>query len=148
MLVPDFVIALTIVPLDPPCVASNRFDDELELRDRVAAVLGLAEAAGLVLRDAQAVHVQLKRAEAAQLVRRGVLAAADGEHREVDEVAAVERQLLHLSRIHVAAERGADRVDERRRPGDGHRFLSVAGAISKSTTAVCPTSSSTRRPAR
>ena len=44
------------------------------------------------------------------------------EHRQVEEVAAVDRQLRQLTRIDVAAQLGRAHVHERRFTGDGHRL--------------------------
>ena len=99
--------------------------DQHELRDRVHAVTGLVLiGARNEVRDLLAVDVDLRVALARlRDVALLVLPAARREDREIHPVAAVDRQLLHLPPVDVAAEGRAHGVDERRVADDGHRFL-------------------------
>ena len=107
-----------------PLAGVEAVRDELELRDRVAAELRLAERLHHVVGHFLAVDVQLEVPRAAhRRVARCVLPRSGREHRQINPVPAVERQVLHLARVDVGADRGAHRVDERRFAGDRHRFL-------------------------
>ena len=67
------------------------------------------------MRDLLPVDVDLRVALARlRNVARLVLPAAGREHRQVHPVAAVDRQLLHLPSIDVAAQRRRGGIDERR----------------------------------
>ncbi len=98
--------------------------DDLELGDRLAAELRLAEARpGHLLRDLLAVEIQLELPVAH--ARRGIDRVGGDAfdlHRQLHPVAALQRQLFHLAAIDVAGHlRGAD-VDERRFAGHGQRL--------------------------
>ena len=122
---PDLVIAFTSVPLDPPWVASNRLATNSNSAIASLLYFGCPKPRGLVLGDAQPVDVQLERAEAGPglVVDEAFWRLPGASSDEVDEVAAVERQVLHLPRIDVAADGGAGAIDQRRGAGDGHRLL-------------------------
>ena len=110
--------------------------DELELRDRILAVLRLT-ADPDVGRHLLAVDVELKVARLAAVSvgqRRlrcnasgaGIRPTARRQERERNPVAPVHRQLLHLTRIDVAAEARRRGVEERRLPADRHRLCEAA----------------------
>ena len=79
--------------------------------------------------DADARHARLP---AAVDIRAGN-AAHDAGHRprQVDEVAAVQRQRLDLLLVDRGAELGRGGLHQRRRAGDGHRLLDTAPTSSR-----------------
>ena len=102
--------------------------DEFELRDRIAAVVGLAEAGRRNRgRHLMTVDVQLRSADRCLrhqvIARHRIDAAACRQHREVQPVAAVDRQLRQLPRIDVARLARLGGRHERRLAGDGDRLL-------------------------
>jgi hypothetical protein len=100
--------------------------DEFELGDRIAAEPRLPEAgAGNAVGHLLAVHVDLERDLRARDrgLAAGVGAASGRQQRQVEPVAAVGRQLLHLPLIDVGRRRGRRHVDERRFAGDGDGLL-------------------------
>ena len=147
--VPDFVIGVHLDAHRSALRGVEPVRDELELRDRVAAVARIGAVELHVVGDLLPVDVQLKCAAAVAEHRRftdGVGPRARRQHRQVQPVAAVDRQVLHLARIDVARERRADVVS---RSGASAVTVTdsctVEGAICRFMTACCPTSSSTER---
>ena len=109
VLVPDLVMAFTCTPLDRPCARIEAVRDELELRDRVAAVARLPEADGQLLVTCWPSRF-IWNADVRGFRRTGTSETAlsrlpGRQHRQVHPVPAVHRQFLHLSWIDVAAQR-------------------------------------------
>jgi hypothetical protein len=91
--------------------------DELELRDRVAAETRLAEVrSGDAVLDLLPFHVDLEGERPARNRRLAavVRAVARRQQRQVEPVASVERQLLHLPRVDIRADGRRRHVEERR----------------------------------
>ncbi len=106
--------------------------DELELGDRVAAVVRLAEA-GRRNRGRHLVTVDVQLGRAYRGFRHQVVAghrvdaAPRRQHRQVEPVPAVDRKLGELPRIDVARLARLGRRHERRLAGDRDRFLHRRG---------------------
>ena len=101
---------------------------DLEFRDRFAAELRLPEAgAGNLLGNLLSVEIQLEVIVAAHTGRIGHVVRRDALHelRQLHPVAALQRQLLHLTPVDVSADLRRCSVDERRFAGDGHRFVDL-----------------------
>ena len=94
VLVPDLVMAFTIMPIDRPCVASNRFVIELELGDRVAAVsrLVVAQPDEVGVTCWPSMLIWNSPGASSGALADCVLPAARCEQRQVHPVAAVDRQ--------------------------------------------------------
>src|SRR5688500_8658277 len=124
--VPDFVTALTINTHRTTLSGIEPVGDEFELCNRIAAETRLAEARPRdAIGDLLAVHVDLERGLGARYWRLAarVRSATRCQQRQVEPVASVERQLLHLALIDVGRRRRGRNVDERRFTGDRDRLL-------------------------
>ena len=122
-------MAFTCTPFERPCVASNRF--EMNWNSAIESWLKRGWPSGAELgRDLLSVEIELKLARLAVVPvrqRRGGVgrgrAASRRQQRQRHPVAAGNRQLLHLLRIDVAAERRRRDVQQRRFSRHGHRLL-------------------------